>query len=147
MRFLLNDALNFSGEVCLAWPYNKDEHGYPLVRNKGRARRAHRILCEAAHGPQPSPERKEVAHGCGKPCCVNPRHLRWATPKENQADKILHGTTNRGERQGRSKLTASDVLRIRELEGKVSRREIAEMFGVRSGAIDKIIWGQRWSWL
>lgn len=147
MLFLLHHALTFSSKDCLPWPHAKDEHGYPMVRKDGRRSRAHRILCEAAHGPQPSPEHKEVAHGCGHPWCVNPSHLRWATPKENQADRALHGTSNRGERQGQSKLTANDVLKIRELEGTISRRKIAEMFGVRSGAIDKIIRGQTWSWL
>jgi hypothetical protein len=59
-------------------------------------RRAHRVMCEIAHGPKPAPG-FVAAHTCGKgrEGCVNPRHLRWASQKENMADKLLHGTSNR----------------------------------------------------
>lgn len=147
LRFLFETALQHQSDDCLLWPYNKTGDGYPVLRYKGRVKKGHRLLCAAAHGEQPSAERREVAHGCGNPACVNPRHLRWATPKENQADKIAHGTTNRGERQWGSKLTAKDVLEIRALKGKVSRGVIAKRYGVGRPAIDKIHWGQRWAWL
>ena len=37
-------------------------------------------------------------------------NLRWGTPGENREDMRVHGTTNRGERNGRVKLTKWDVL-------------------------------------
>jgi hypothetical protein len=147
LRFLFSTAVHHEGDDCLIWPYNKTDCGYPHVRFGGKPTRGHRILCEAAHGPQPSDLQREVAHKCGNRACVNPRHLRWASRDENEADKIQHGTTNRGERQGSAKLTAADVLKIRDLEGKLSRREIAELFGVVRPTIDKIHGRQRWSWL
>jgi hypothetical protein len=69
-------------------------------------------MCIAAHG-KPKRDDLHAAHSCGNPQCVNPKHIRWATPAENNQDKILHGTTNEGERHGNAKLTEKDVLEIR----------------------------------
>jgi hypothetical protein len=52
---------------------------------------AHRLVCEAWHGPQPSPTH-QVAHGDGTKLNNHHSNLRWATPVENEADKIIHGT-------------------------------------------------------
>jgi hypothetical protein len=147
LRFLLETALSHQSDDCLIWPHVKDNHGYPIVRFEGKRAKGHRLLCAAAHGPQPSPERREVAHGCGNPSCVNPRHLRWATPKENQADKILHGTTNRGGRQWTAKLSDNDVQLIRASEGQVKVAALAARYGVGRAAIYKILRRERWTWL
>jgi hypothetical protein len=69
--------------------------------------------------------------------CVNPNHLRWATRKENEADKISHGTHNRGERHGQSKLTESMVLEILATKD-LSHQIIASRYGVSRFAIDSI---------
>lgn len=42
-------------------------------------------------------------------------NLRWDTRSGNEADKLLHGTSNRGARNGMAKLTESQVREIREL--------------------------------
>jgi len=41
-------------------------------------------------------------------------NLRWATAKDNCADKLLHGTVQRGENNARAKLTESEVREIRK---------------------------------
>lgn len=41
-------------------------------------------------------------------------NLCWGTRAQNEADKIAHGTSNRGERHGMSKLTYEDVHQIRK---------------------------------
>lgn len=53
----------------------------------------------------------------------------------------------RGERAGKAKLKSSDIPIIRQLlaEGKLLRREIGKMFGVRRGAIRDIQFGKTWA--
>jgi hypothetical protein len=78
---------------------------------------------------------------------VNHLHLRWATPTENQNERVDHGTSNRGARQGQSKLTDSDILRIRTLASVHSQVELATMFDVGRDHISRILSGERWGWL
>src|SRR3546814_15498376 len=69
-------------------------------------------MCVLAHG-EPVGDRDQAAHKCGRPKCVNPRHLRWATHRENMADKAIHGTETIDERNGKTTLTEEDVRAIR----------------------------------
>ena len=75
---------------------------------------------------------------------MNPRHLRYASRAENEADKVRHGTSNRGERHGLSKLTASQVREIKQLSDARTNDELAELFGVKPPTIDAIRRGKRW---
>jgi hypothetical protein len=114
----------------------------------GQLRAVHLWACEDRHGPQPSPKHN-VAHACGKGRggCVNPVHLRWATRAENEADKIEHGTSNRGNNNGRAKLTEAEVIEIRSLEGTMLLREIGDLFGIKASTVCTIHKRRTWSWL
>lgn len=83
-------------DECIIWPFatNEPKPGllYGQVIFEGRVTSANNAVCCIAYGPAPSPEH-EAAHSCGKSLCVNPGHVRWATPKENEADKVDHGTS------------------------------------------------------
>lgn len=133
---------------CLIWPFSRFKNGYGQVSINGNPEYAHRVVCSAAHGPSPSPLH-EAAHKCGNGSggCINPGHLRWATKSRNEQDKLDHGTSNRGERCGAAKLTASDVVTIRSLLGAESRETIARRFGVSRAAIRAIAVGRTWFWL
>lgn len=61
----------------------------------------------------PCPPGRECCHGDGDKRNNTLKNLRWDTRKNNHADKVVHGTTNRGERSPTAKLKASDVRRIR----------------------------------
>ncbi len=82
------------------------------VDEKNKNLWVHRLVCEAFHGPQPSPAH-EVAHWDGDAANNRPGNLRWATTVENQADRVRHGRTNRGSRNGQSLLTEQRVLDLR----------------------------------
>lgn len=101
-----------------------------------------------AHGEPPSPEH-EAAHSCGKGHlgCIHPHHVRWATPKENSADMVLHGTSVRGERNAAAILTKDQVREIFALKGKVRQIEIAHYFEVSQATVADIHRGGAWGWL
>lgn len=144
----IDEHKNYSGEDCLVWPFGRTVSGYGQFRVDGRSTLASHGMCRAAHGSPPTPLH-QAAHSCGNgnKGCVNPRHLRWATRLENEADKIIHGTLARGERQGSSKLTSEDVRAIRSIAGKRSHHQIARDFGVARSQIGRIINRERWAWL
>ena len=73
-------------------------------------------------------------------------NLRFDTPKNNQADREKHGTTDRGSQRWNSKLTEEDIPKIRSLinQGEMLFREIAELFGVSRTTIGFINSRRTW---
>ena len=147
MAFLEAAAASVSDE-CILWPYASIPAQYGYIRIDGKAQPAHRVVCEMAHGPAPSPDHQAAHDNDGQPCksplCVNPNHLRWATPRENNADKTNHDTLNRGERNSNAKLSEAEVGQILALRGVKSQREIAEMFDVAQSRVSLIHSGLAW---
>jgi len=139
MDFLINVAALYEGDDCLIWPYGKGSENRPLIHVGDTTRPASRVLCEIVYGPAPAPD-YEAAHSCGKGHlgCVTPGHLRWATKLENEADKLIHGTHQFGEKNTGAKLTKREVETIRSLRGQKRQREIADMFGVSQASISLI---------
>jgi hypothetical protein len=137
------------GDECGLWPFGKNTTGYGIISLDGKQMLASRYACERVNGPPPTPKH-EAAHLCGNGHlgCVTGKHLVWKTRTENQADRVKHGTTNRGERQGQSKLKEADVRAIRELLANgVPPMRIGAQFGVSDAAIYRIRNGDNWSWL
>lgn len=146
MKWVL-DHVGHKGEACLTYPFAKGRAG--KVTHNGERRSAFETMCELAHGQRPT-DAHEVAHNCGKghEGCINPEHIRWATHIDNLADRIPHGTSNRGERHGLSKFTREDVLNIRQaVEAGERQASIAARLGTGRGTIGKIARGERWGWL
>lgn len=124
----LDAAVAYDGNDCLLWPFALTDKGYGQLRvNQGGARKvqyAHRIVLERTQGT--APEGMVAAHAplvCHSRSCVNPRHLRWATLSENQADKHLDGTAP-------TKLADDAVEFVRQHEASMDRETLAAMFGV-----------------
>ena len=124
-------------------------NGYCLVdlrvTCKRRYHRIHRLVAIAFIGPPPTPKH-EIRHTDGDRQNNNYNNLSWGTRKDNERDKIRHNKTNRGQRNGRSKLTRKQVLQIRELlaTGNFLQRQIAEMFKVTRMTISDIKGGRSW---
>lgn len=73
-------------DTCWIWTASRNEFGYGRINIAGRAVKAHRIAFEWAKGP--IPDGKVVDHICHTPSCVNPQHLRLATPKQNGEHRV-----------------------------------------------------------
>lgn len=134
------------GKECLEWPFAKDPRGYGTVWYEKRNWNAHRLMCHLTHGPAPS-RRHEAAHNCGNPACFNPNHLRWATPQQNAADKVLHGTDGRGEKNPMARLTEQAVREIRDLQYQVPQDVLARHYGVTQSLISLIQNRRLWGWV
>lgn len=132
----LRAHVGYRSDDCLTWPFGGC-NGYGHLGWNGRQHYAHRLMCEFAHGPAPTPEH-EAAHSCGRGQhkCVNPFHLSWKTPSDNQYDRRQHGTKSGG---GRGKITDDQAAQIRALRGVKPQREIAEMFGISRANVSLIM--------
>jgi hypothetical protein len=109
---------------------------------------AHRFVCQEVHGAPPS-DRHHAAHSCGKghEGCINPRHLRWATPLENAHDAIVAGTYPHGETVGTAKLTECDIRNIRAeyAKGGLTQTALARFYDVSGVQIGRIINHVAWA--
>jgi len=94
------------------WP-NK---GYPSilaqVNKKPKVLKIHRAVLFAWLGP--CPERMQCRHLDGDPSNNQLKNLTWGTAEENYADRVCHGTDNRGEKHKQAKLTNQNVIEIRK---------------------------------
>lgn len=144
-RYYREVVLTYKGDECLIWPFGKDRNGYGQISVERQSRTVSRQVCIDINGPPPG-ENFDAAHSCGNGhlACVAPNHLRWATRKENMADKKIHGTHLRGQAAPSSKLTSKDVEEIKRQASQRLQRDIAADFGIHQGQVSKIIAGKRW---
>lgn len=140
-------ALESQTDECMPWPFAfNPKTGYGVMRYKGTHTSAHRVVLMLATSQDGTGLHASHAPGiCHNRLCCNPRHLRWATPSENQADKVTDGTTYRGERHYSSKLTELDVLAIRA--DTRPHKTIAADYGVSQQTVKDTQAGLRWTWL
>lgn len=68
-------------DACWLWTGKPTPLGYGSIRINGRDVRAHRFSYEKYVGK--IPEGMEIDHICRNRICVNPKHLRAATRKQN----------------------------------------------------------------
>jgi len=130
-----------AGRVLKPFP-NRD--GHLLLKLRGGNVAVHRLVCEAFHGPPPSP-RYEVAHNDGCPTNNAADNLRWATRRDNARDAIAHGTTLRGSKNCNSVLREHQVRQIKRLIRTGQKcAAIAETYGVSRSAITSIRDNKTW---
>lgn len=104
----------------------------------------HRLVAMAFIGPAPSAEH-QVAHYDGDKWNNHFSNLRWATAKENCADKERHGTIRRGEDCQASLYTRRQINAVRHAyEFGLSVDHISAILGTSSSHILRIIKGEVW---
>jgi hypothetical protein len=120
----------------------KDGYGW-MMGPERKPDRVHRIIWRARKGP--IPVGLCVCHTCDVRNCGEETHLFLGTNKDNVDDKMRKGRLDRrdGEHNGRAKLTATQVLRIRR--DHRLHREIATQYGVTRTMISNIKRGDSWA--
>lgn len=133
------------GGSCWLWTGPKTAKGYGALQVEIAGftyYRAHRVSWAIHHG---EPGELHVLHKCNNPWCVNPDHLRLGTNEENVEDRKRFGRQITGERNGRAKLTAEIVRRIRQDDRP--QKEWAKELGVHHTTIGSIRNGKKWQHL
>jgi hypothetical protein len=141
----IDESLKIESAECLTWPFNTcGLSGHAQMTISRKTVNPARVICEKIFGPAPSPKH-EAAHSCGNGdlACVNWKHVRWATHKENEADKRAHGTAPIGEKHGAAKLTEQQVRQIRA--SKDSSYKACKKFGVSNSMICRIRRREAWT--
>jgi hypothetical protein len=143
---ILKQALNTAGRPSLTLCCN----------GVHRSRNVATIVAIAFHGPKPS-EQHQVAHWDGDKLNSFASNLRWATAKENMADKRRHGTVpmgdnhpsrrmperlKRGEEHASAKLTWDKVRTIRT--APITQVQAARLFGISQSNVSDIRRGNIW---
>jgi len=122
-----------------------DSDGYLLVNlhksKTSKSAKVHALVAAAFIGHRPAGF--DVAHNDGSRSHNAVSNLRYATKRENQADRKLHGTTCSGQRNGCAKLTADDVAAIRTSVDTQS--SIAKRFGISQTNVSMIKLGKTWA--
>jgi len=144
------------GPGCWIWSGSRIHHGYGRVKRDRRLELAHRVAWELVNGPVP--DGLCVLHHCDNPPCVNPAHLFVGTNSDNILDAVAKGRAAhqshpervaRGEGTAAAKLTAAQVIEIRQLHRprRVSYPMLARRYGVSKQTIKNIVTGRWWRWL
>lgn len=153
------EALNYiesniivSDAGCHEWQGPRTKDGYGQVGKDSVFKRygirgAHRLAVHLIKGHEFTSRNEQVMHGCHNRCCVNTEHLTVGTAKQNMADAVARNPDmSRGEKNGRSLLTADDVRSIKAMiEYGYRNCLIAEWFPVDRRTISNIRTGNTWA--
>lgn len=101
---------------------------------------------------RPFPDGYVVMHLCDDGRCGNPDHLWAGTYADNSRDAYIKGRARGlhtpGEGHRLAKLSASDVVEIRQLVAAGARqRDVAQKYGVTQSQVSRIWTGRYWSTL
>lgn len=131
------------GTGCWEWKgAPKREGNYGRMRFRGYRTFAHRLSWMITRGD--IPDGLFVCHHCDNGRCVRPDHLFLGTPADNTHDMIRKGRARQNCKKP-EKLTADDVVRIRELVASgIGVGVIAQRYGVHYSMVSKIAHRQKW---
>jgi Mor family transcriptional regulator len=142
----MNAAKQSDDDPCWYWIGGKGRGGYGQMKVDGKMKGTHRVSYECFRGD--IPEGMCVLHACDVPACVNPAHLFVGTTQDNVDDKMAKGRLkpNPGDKNGNSKITEDDVLKIREASAAgESYDSIAKRFPVDKTNIGYIVRRKTWA--
>lgn len=129
----LREKHNGSGQIYLC--FYADGGVYPQVN---------RTVCLAFHGAPPS-DLHEAAHLNGNSTDNRPGNLAWATPAENNAHKVAHGTAARGSRNPMARLREDQIVPLfRAYASGENVNTIAMRLGVGRSNISQAIRREIW---
>lgn len=131
---------------------SKDGTGYLRVglckNGKMKYFSVHRLVLESFLGP--CPLGMESCHNDGDMYNNNIKNLRFDTHKNNNRDKIKHGTTYRPDysviKHPNAEVDRDQVIEIKKLlkEGILTQKEISKKLGIALKIINDINTGRTW---
>lgn len=111
IRFWRKVLVDTPLEACWEWTGSR-WNGYGTLSGDGGATlKAHRASWSLFRGEIPNG--LHVLHHCDNRACVRPSHLFLGTNRDNMQDMVNKGRSNRGEKNGQSRLTEQLVRDIR----------------------------------
>lgn len=131
-------------DECWDWQASLiNDYGHGQAYDGENVVSAHRLAYRLEYGEPDG----IVQHKCDNPSCVNPKHLKDGTQKENMEHASETGRIAHGEEAGPSKLKRKDVVEIRtKLEVcDLTQAEIANQYEVSQSVISDISTGKSWS--
>lgn len=136
------------GDNCWFWvgytkPRTKKSYDYALI-TLTPIMYAHRFSY-SYFNKEFIPEGMFIMHTCDVPYCVNPKHLRLGTPKDNTQDAVSKGRMACGERHGLAKLSEKQALEIHNSNKSI--KELMVEYNISDSQIERIKKGQRWAYL
>ena len=141
-----NSAIRTKPETIMKQSMDSNGYFQVCLSKGGRAKNylVHRLVAKAFI--KNSENKKDINHiNCVK-TDNRVENLEWATRSEN----IRHALENnlvdsaKGSRHGMSILKEEDVIKIRSLGDKYTKKELAEMFGVGRRSINEILNKKSW---
>lgn len=128
-------------DACWLWTAGGQSNGYGTMWWRGKVRKASRIAYELAYGN--CPDDLDVMHLCDNPPCVNPKHLRLGTHKDNMDDRDKKGRLNpqRNEQHRWCKLSNVKVEEIRQRysAGGISQQQLGIENGIGQSQVSRIV--------
>ena len=142
-RITLN-ATRGDSDGCWEWVRATNKGGYGIMAFGGKSELSHRVSYRLFKGK--IPDGLCVCHSCDNRKCVNPEHLWLGSLQENIQDRQDKKRQMRGEISPRTTLSNIDAGEIKAhlSSGIVTRKVIAEMYGVSKKVIDDIATGRTW---
>lgn len=132
------DLSNSLNSECIITTYALNrEGGYGHVYVNGKAHNHSRVVYAQHHKLDLKDiEGLYVLHTCHNPACVNPKHLRLGTAKENMQDKVRAGRWKGGQPR---KLTPEQVAEIRAT-GWSAMDAAKSKYGVSRSTIENVLY-------
>jgi hypothetical protein len=140
----IQDAIRANTEDCIRWPY-VHSGGYGRIKHKRRQWATHVLAWMLANGKSVPPGIC-VCHRCDVRDCINPKHLFIGTGEDNRRDMINKRRHVFGEKHPSAKLTADQVLTIRD-STNLNTVQASKEFGITKSSVSKIRLRKTWKLL
>ena len=144
-QFLLDNHVKVDsplGPPCWIWTGTPGAWGYGQVHWEGSSKRAHRLSYMVFI--RTIPEGLHCLHHCDNRLCINPTHLYLGTNQDNNDDMMRRGRHKSGGSTGNWSLNEQQAGEIKflALEGHLTQRDIAEMYGTSQEYVSEIMLGK-----